>query len=68
MNDMDFLEALTIMKKGGTVFKKKNPDVLYTAKFDDVTKKYTLFENEKELGNDTDWDSIFSCNDWEVIE
>lgn len=64
---MDFLEALTIMKKGGTVFKKQNPDVLYTAKLDDLTKKYTIFENEKQLENDADWDSIFLCNDWEVV-
>lgn len=55
------------MKKGGTFFKKQNPDILYTAKFDDATKKYTIFENEKELGNDADWDSIFLCNDWEVV-
>lgn len=64
---MDFLEALTIMKNGGTVFKKQNPDILYTAKFDDASKKYTIFENGKELGNDADWDSIFSYNGWEVI-
>lgn len=64
---MDFVSAYEIMKNGGTVFKKQNPDILYIAKFDDVSKKYTIFENEKELGNDTDWDSIFSCNDWEAI-
>ena len=64
---MVFLEALTIIKKGGTVFKKQNPDILYTAKFDDVSKKYTIFENGKALGNDTDWDSIFFCDDWEAV-
>ena len=64
---MTFDKALTIIKKGGAVFKKQNPGILYTAKFDDASKKYTIFENGKELGNDTDWDSIFSCNDWEVI-
>lgn len=65
---MTFDKALTIMKNGGTVFKEQNPDILYIAKFDDVSKKYTIFENGNELENDTDWDSIFSCNDWEAIE
>jgi hypothetical protein len=64
---MTFDKALAIMKKGGTVFKKQNPDILYTAKFDDVTKKYTLFENEKDLGNDADWDLIMLASDWEII-
>jgi hypothetical protein len=64
---MDFISAYEIMKKGGSVFKKQNPDIIYTAKFEDVSKKYTIFENGKELGNDTDWYSIFSCNDWEVV-
>lgn len=63
---MDFVSAYEIMKNGGTVFKRSNPNELYTANFNNKVKKYTICVNGKALDKNADWESIFICNEWEV--
>lgn len=63
---MDTVKALHYMKEGKTAFKKSEPNILYTADFDDVSAKYTICKNGEAMTAESDWASFFNCDEWIV--
>ena len=63
---MDTVKALHYMKKGKVALKKSEPNMLYTAVFDNVSEKYTIYKNGEAMTEESDWASFFNCDEWIV--
>lgn len=65
---MDAVKALHYMKKGKTAFKKSEPNTLYTAVFDDVSAKYTIYRNGTAMTEESDFYSFFNSDEWILLK